>query len=89
MHVVSRVVQEGLTNARKHAPGEKVDIEVALERDMVRVTMRNKKLAVATESSGGHGLVGLRERCRLTGGYLEIRDDEDFSWHLYLPLEKQ
>ncbi len=62
------VVQEGLTNAAKHAPGAPVTVEVTPNR----VTVRN---GPATGSrpplpSGGLGLAGLRERVRLADGTL-------------------
>jgi signal transduction histidine kinase len=61
------VVQEGLTNAAKHAPGAAVQVSVS----PYRVTVRNgPPRARPTASSGGLGLAGLRERVRLAGGTL-------------------
>lgn len=70
-----RVVQEALTNARRHAPGQPVDVIV----DVVpaeRTTDRALRVRVsnpapdgaATAATGGHGLRGLAERARLVGG---------------------
>jgi len=65
-----RIVQEGLTNARKHAPGAAVEVRVDGGRgDGLRVRVTN----ALTDSSGavpgaGVGLVGLRERVVLAGG---------------------
>lgn len=67
-----RVLQEGLTNASRHAPGAPVRVVVAREDETVRVRVESD--AARTESPGlghgGHGLVGLRERVRLYGGQL-------------------
>jgi signal transduction histidine kinase len=71
-----RVVQEGLTNARKHAPGAPVDVSVtgAPGRGL-KVAVRNPRPADAPGAAGripgsGAGLVGLEERAALDGGRL-------------------
>lgn len=62
-----RVVQEGLTNAAKHAPGAPVTVNVSASR----VTVRNgAPHGRSTAVTGGMGLAGLRERVRLAGGTL-------------------
>jgi signal transduction histidine kinase len=71
--VVYRVVQEGLTNARKHAPG--ATTIVSIERgadDTVTVTVTNTGTSAAPLGLPGSdaGLVGLAERIRLVGGTL-------------------
>jgi signal transduction histidine kinase len=71
--VVHRLVQEGLTNARKHAPGAPVAVTVDRVGDgEVTVTVDNG--APADEPldlpGSGNGLVGLAERIRLVGGTL-------------------
>lgn len=93
-HAVHRAVQEGLTNARKHAAGQPVSItvrEVAVE---VGIEMRNPLSAAkagdrAGASAGGYGLVGLRERVELSGGRMNVHvgeEGEEFSWSILLPL---
>ncbi|MFJ5711125.1 sensor histidine kinase [Streptomyces sp. NPDC093105] len=66
-----RVVQEGLTNAAKHAPGAAVTVEVREtgERVTVRV-VSGPGAGSGPPASGGSGLVGLDERVRLAGGTL-------------------
>ncbi|MFI6810763.1 sensor histidine kinase [Nonomuraea sp. NPDC050328] len=69
-----RVVQEGLTNAAKHAPGAPVRVTVT----PTLVSVRNGAPARrATVRPGGLGLAGLRERVRLAGATLEARPDGD------------
>ncbi|TDD85166.1 two-component sensor histidine kinase [Actinomadura rubrisoli] len=68
-----RVVQEALTNARKHAPGAAVQVEVRYRTDGVRVTVRNSAPvdepdAALAASGSGTGLAGLRERVEMMGG---------------------
>ena len=70
--VVYRIVQEGLTNARKHAPGAGTTVSVARHGGSVTVTVHNgRSTAGPADLPGtGTGLVGLAERIRLVGGSL-------------------
>lgn len=70
VHTLRRTVQEGLTNARKHAPDEPIDIELGRDDTRVGLTMTNPLSAGrdVDRSRGGMGLIGLEERARLAGG---------------------
>ena len=74
-----RVVQEGLTNAAKHATGAAVTVRLEYGVDSTTVTVINGPPAEPPPDTigGGYGLVGLRERVRLLGGTLDAgpRDD--------------
>ncbi|MFF7983104.1 histidine kinase [Streptomyces sp. NPDC007901] len=75
-----RIAQEGLTNARKHAPGAEVTVRVTgTPGDGLDITVRNP--APETEAphvpGSGQGLIGLTERATLAGGRLEHRVTED------------
>jgi signal transduction histidine kinase len=66
-----RVVEEGLTNAAKHAPSHPVTVELAWERRALRVTLANPATPDPAATAGaGRGLQGLTERVRLAGGQL-------------------
>ncbi|MCC6830423.1 MAG: histidine kinase [Thermoleophilia bacterium] len=83
-----RIVQEGLTNAGKHAPG--AEVRVRLDGDPDRgldVTVSNPLGFGASGTPGaGLGLVGLAERAQLSGGTLETRRvDGTFALHGWLP----
>jgi signal transduction histidine kinase len=90
-----RVVQEGLTNARKHAPGAAVDVNIsagAATGLLVVVVSRPATVAVAVApdlraAGAGTGLVGLAERVALAGGRLEHGPDAagDFVLRASLP----
>jgi signal transduction histidine kinase len=78
---VYRVVQEGLTNARKHAPAAAVDVGVEGRDGVVVVSVvsrrpvgvvagRSSALSVDRPTGTGTGLIGLGERVALTGGEL-------------------
>ena len=82
--IVYRIVQEGLTNARKHAPGAPVIVTVSNVDGPVTVTVRNAAAAGAGLDlpSAGAGLIGLAERLRLAGGSLRSGPHEDGGWQL-------
>jgi signal transduction histidine kinase len=68
-----RIVQEGLTNARRHAPGQPVRVRVTGSAgEVLCVEVRNPLPEVRPVSDGrGTGLVGLGERAASVGGRLE------------------
>jgi signal transduction histidine kinase len=74
LRTVHRVVQEGLTNVHKHAPGSRVCVEVRYAADAVSVAVTNTQ-AVAdpalAPTGSGSGLRGLGERVAIIGGTLE------------------
>jgi signal transduction histidine kinase len=64
-----RIVQEALTNARRHAPGADVDVEVCYGDDLVTLHIRDYGPGPAeAELFPGHGLVGMRDRATMAGG---------------------
>lgn len=67
---VNRIVQECLTNAGKHAPGEKVDVLLDWTDDVVRLRVANDSTS-PVESPAGFGLPGMSERVRVLGGTLD------------------
>jgi signal transduction histidine kinase len=85
-----RVIQEGLTNARKHAAGQPV--QVALRGGPgtgLEIEVRNALTPQRTTPpgwSGGAGLVGLTERVHLSGGRLDHQTvDGEFRLHASIP----
>lgn len=65
-----RILQEGLTNARKHAPGAPVAVTLTVTADAVHLTVANPlaDLAGPDTSGAGLGLVGIVERVEQVGG---------------------
>ncbi|GHF29288.1 hypothetical protein GCM10017786_74280 [Amycolatopsis deserti] len=63
-----RIVQEALTNARRHAPGAAVDVELHYTGEVLRLRIRDNGPGAVRE--GGHGLSGMRERALAVGGEL-------------------
>lgn len=85
-----RVVQEALTNARRHAPGAAVGIAVAHRDTGVLVTVRNTAPPRRPPSGagGGHGLLGMRERVQQAGGWLVFGPTPDGGWRLRADLPR-
>ncbi|WP_326557556.1 sensor histidine kinase [Micromonospora sp. NBC_01796] len=85
-----RFVQEGLTNARKHAPGAAVEVQVAgTAGEELRITITNPCAGPSGRPvipGAGMGLVGLGERVALAGGRVEYGVDRDtFRLRAWLP----
>lgn len=84
-----RIVQELLTNARKHAPGSAVRVLIDCGEGRVRIEARNPipLPAVPRPPGGGHGLVGMRERVNTYAGTLDASQvGEEFVVEATLPL---
>jgi signal transduction histidine kinase len=63
-----RIVQEGLTNALKHAGASDADVTVRYRPDELEIEVRDNGQGSATSDGLGHGLVGVRERVKIYGG---------------------
>ena len=86
-----RVVQEGLTNARRHG-GDEVEVDLVADEDELRVRVRDGGRSVGDADGDadapGLGLVGLRERVAAAGGRAHAAPDPDggFTVEVVLPL---
>lgn len=84
-----RVVQEGLTNVRKHAPGAPATVTVRGDPTAgLRIRVANPLPAGALRGTTrpGYGMVGLAERAELRGGTLtHAVDDDRFTLEVWLP----
>jgi signal transduction histidine kinase len=68
-----RIVQEALTNARRHAPAADVDVEVSYGDDLVALRVRDYGPGPPDgELLAGHGLVGMRDRATAAGGTFAV-----------------
>jgi signal transduction histidine kinase len=63
-----RIVQEGLTNALKHARATRADVIVRYRPDELQIEVRDNGGGAPTSDGLGHGLVGVRERVKIYGG---------------------
>jgi signal transduction histidine kinase len=82
-----RVIQEGLTNARKHAAGQPVRVDLRGGPGAgLAIDVRNPMAPRTAAPSGGSGLVGLTERVHLVGGRLDHETaGGEFRLHASIP----
>jgi signal transduction histidine kinase len=72
-----RLIQEALTNVRKHAPTSRAEVRLSYEPDRVRIEVRDDGgpsgvgETVLKASGLGHGLIGMRERVQLYDGRMQ------------------
>jgi signal transduction histidine kinase len=72
-----RIVQEGLTNALKHAHASDADVIVRYRPDELEIEIRDNGQGSATSDGLGHGLVGVRERVKIYGGEMSAGTSAD------------
>lgn len=86
-----RIVQESLTNVRKHSGGAKASIELSYTDDELRILVEDDGAApLKADAPQGHGLKGMRERAALYGGSLEAgaRPTGGFRVSARLPIQE-
>jgi signal transduction histidine kinase len=85
-----RVVQEGLTNASKHAPGAPIEVDIAGEAAHVEVRVVNGPtvgpLSGLEHIGSGTGLAGMRERVAACGGQLSAGPAAGGGWQVIARL---
>ena len=86
-----RIVQEALTNVRRHAPGADADVEVTFGDDVLKLRVRDYGPGPPEEMLTGHGLVGMRDRATIAGGTFTCgaADGGGFAVDVELPTDGQ
>jgi len=85
-----RIAQEALTNARRHAPGAEVDVELRYETETLRLEVRDNGPGAAV-AANGHGIAGMRERAEMVGGSLTAGPETGggFAVRADLPIKER
>jgi signal transduction histidine kinase len=85
-----RIVQEGLTNALKHARASHADVTVRYRPDELEVEVVDDGAGPATSDGLGHGLIGIRERVKIYGGEMTAGTAPagGFALSARLPLDR-
>jgi signal transduction histidine kinase len=83
-----RLVQEGLTNALKHARAQHAEVLVHYSDGHVELTVSDDGRGAGDHDGSGHGLVGMRERMTVYGGELEVgpRPEGGYRLRARLPV---
>jgi signal transduction histidine kinase len=86
-----RIVQEGLTNALKHAHASDADVTVSYRPDELEIEVRDNGRGSATTDGLGHGLIGVRERVKIYGGEMSAgtATNGGFVLSTRLPLDQE
>jgi len=84
-----RIVQEALTNARKHAGDARVDVTLRYDEQRLVIEVVDDGVGTIRGEGGGHGLLGMRERTAVFGGTLDAgpRPERGFAVRATLPYE--
>ena len=83
-----RIVQEALTNVLKHSAGARVTVSLAYADEALTVTVLDDgPVPPSQTATGGHGLIGIRERVAVVGGEVEAgpRPEGGFQVRARLP----
>ena len=85
-----RIIQEGLTNAMKHAPGSSVDLAIAWTTVGLQIGIENgpgtERPGRPARSGSGAGLIGMRERLKVCGGSLESGPTENGGYRITVDI---
>jgi signal transduction histidine kinase len=82
-----RIVQEALTNTRKHGRASRADVKLRYSSSAIEIEVGDDGTGTDPLEEGGHGLVGMRERAELYNGTLDVgtRDGGGFIVRAVLP----
>jgi signal transduction histidine kinase len=67
-----RIVQEALTNTRKHGNATRAEVALRYRADELEVEVVDDGVGASPVANGGHGVVGMRERAALYGGTIDV-----------------
>ncbi len=85
---VLRIAQESVTNARRHAPGAplRLDLNVVDEALHLRIVNQHPSGPVAPSPGSGLGLVGMRERAAAVSGRVDTGPTSEGGWQVLLTV---
>jgi signal transduction histidine kinase len=83
-----RIVQEGLTNALKHAQASQAEVSLHYNAEALQIEVSDNGRGAVPSDGRGHGLIGIRERVKLYGGDMSTRNRNGggFTLSAQLPL---
>jgi PAS domain S-box-containing protein len=75
----SRVIQEALTNARRHSGAKRISVSLRMEGHDLIAEVADAGVGLGSETLPGVGLRSMRERVAIIGGDLEIESEKDWG----------
>jgi len=84
-----RIVQEGLTNALKHAHAQHAEVHICFDPKLLELEVRDDGRGRASSDGLGHGLIGIGERVKIYGGEMDAGPLQagGYALHARLPLD--
>jgi signal transduction histidine kinase len=73
---VSRIIQEALTNARRHSGAKRISVSLQTEAGDLLAEVSDDGVGLGPDVSPGVGFASMRERAALIGGHLEIESEQ-------------
>jgi signal transduction histidine kinase len=84
-----RIVQEALTNVRRHSHAKRAAVTMEFGPDALDIRVRDEGPSRPGTGELGHGILGMRERTALFGGHVRaFAEEHGFTVHAVLPLER-
>jgi signal transduction histidine kinase len=85
-----RIIQEGLTNVRKHAHADRADVKLRYEGGHLQIDVHDNGTGTPFSDGLGHGLIGVRERVKIYGGEMSAgpAPEGGFLLRARLPIEE-
>jgi signal transduction histidine kinase len=84
-----RIVQEALTNVRRHARATRTWVEIRCASQTLEIDVRDDGAGPVKSARAGHGLIGMRERVLLYGGDLSVGPVEGGGYRVRVVLPVQ
>jgi signal transduction histidine kinase len=81
-----RIIQEALTNVLRHAQARAVRLALTHEPSLLLIRIRDDGSATNTDTQGGHGIDGMRERARALSGQLTAAPHPEGGFEVYAEL---
>lgn len=85
-HEIYRAIQEGLSNATRHAAANRVQLSLDFTSSALEVSLRDDGCGFNVQELPGRGLAGLRERLELLGGTVLLVSQPDSGTWLQIRL---
>ncbi len=83
---VYRIIQESLSNARRHAQGAAVEVRIRWLTDWVAVRTTNDTKRRRSKFVAGNGVLGMQERAALYNGTVQVGPDDADRWVVELKM---
>jgi signal transduction histidine kinase len=82
----SRIIQEALTNARRHARAKRISVSLRMEGPDLLAEVADDGVGLGSETPPGVGLSSMRERAAVIGGDLEIESEKEWGTRVRLRI---